>query len=629
MKMIRSCPVILLLVTFGIWVKAQDGLIIQENSPGVCTMDGIVENSAEGYTGEGYANIDNGTGIGMSWSFSVGSAGNYSIYWRYALGGSDTTSRDARLLLDNIFTSDTVRFPHSGSSSWAVWICTDTLDLFLEAGNHMINLVSITEKGLSNLDYFHILGENIEPAACVPSFTFRIGINDSLAGSVDYMPKQELYAQGTEITLTAMANEGYFFHSWSGPAASVEAEHTFPIQTNTEMTALFYPEGTTTDPGARGYAVIQHDNGTPYLLTGGSAGETVRPENLQQLKYYLEAKEPYVVELDMHLQGDNTEEISIASNKTLTGIDPGAHIEGMPLKINGSRNVIIRNITFSMVVQYDEIEINGGSRNIWIDHCDFYTDRDHELDYYDGLLDIKNLSRFITVSWCAFHDHQKSILISSGDQETADSVIRITFHHNYFFDCDSRLPSIRFGRAHIFNNYYRDNGTAINSRMGACVRVENNYFENTGTAVGMLYSPEPGSVDLTGNIFNDCGFSEEPACTLDVPYDYLDILHPADQIPDTVTLGTGHENPESIQRDMSGIPQIILFPNPATGRISLSGRNASSVYQVKVTDVSGRPVGQFIVDGNPEFDISSMKPGLYLFYLTSNEAEIVKKAVLY
>ena len=39
-----------------------------------------------------------------------------------------------------------------------------------------------------------------------------------------------------------------------------------------------------------------------------------------------------------------------------------------------------------------EIEINSASRNIWIDHCEFFTDRDHQNDedYYDGLLDIKN-----------------------------------------------------------------------------------------------------------------------------------------------------------------------------------------------------------------------------------------------
>jgi pectate lyase len=265
--------------------------------------------------------------------------------------------------------------------------------------------------------------------------------------------------------------------------------------------------------------------------------------------------------------------------------------------------------------------------NIWIDHCDFYTDRDHILDYYDGLLDIKNQSRFITVSWSKFHDHQKSVLISSGDQETADSVIRITFHHNYFFDCDSRLPSIRFGKAHIFNNYYRDNGTAVNTRMGACVRVENNYFENTGTAVGMLFSPEPGAVQLTGNIFDNSGYSEEPVCELEVPYDYSDILHPAEQIPDTVSIGTGEGIPENLDRDFTTTPHLRVFPNPATGRITLTGEGAEAVQEVLITDVAGRSAGPFRVESNHEIDLSGLGPGIYFVYM--KKALVVRKIVLY
>lgn len=146
------------------------------------------------------------------------------------------------------------------------------------------------------------------------------------------------------------------------------------------------------------------------------------------------------------------------------------------------RNIIIKNITFSRVITYDEIEINR-ARNIWIDHCEFFTDRDHDKDYYDGLLDIKNVSSFITVSWCNFHDHHKAILISSGDDSYQDTVQRITFHHNYFHDCSSRLPSIRFGRSHIFSNYYKNDDDAIHTRVGACVKVEHNCFKDVTGAI--------------------------------------------------------------------------------------------------------------------------------------------------
>ena len=47
-----------------------------------------------------------------------------------------------------------------------------------------------------------------------------------------------------------------------------------------------------------------------------------------------------------------------------------------------------------------------------------------EKDKYDGLLDIKKNSEYITVSWCYFHDHYKSILIGFTATDTYDRKIR-------------------------------------------------------------------------------------------------------------------------------------------------------------------------------------------------------------
>ena len=124
--------------------------------------------------------------------------------------------------------------------------------------------------------------------------------------------------------------------------------------------------------------------------------------------------------------------------------------------------------------------------NVWVDHCELYSDLTHDKDYYDGLLEIKNGAAFITVSWCHIHDHYKASLISSGDEQVGDTVIRATYHHNYFHNCGSRMPSIRFGKAHIFSSYYVNNfgGTGVNSRMGAVVRVDGNYFQTMENPIG-------------------------------------------------------------------------------------------------------------------------------------------------
>jgi len=615
-------------------IISQEGLIIQENTVGVCTMDGIVESSADGFTGDGYANINDGVGVGMSWSFEIPESGIYDFYWRYALGGSDQTSRDAKLMVNNVYTPDTVRFPHSGSSLWSVWITTDTFSVSLNAGQNTVRLVSITHKGLPNIDYFHIFGSGIVPSQCVPSFTFTIGINDPDAGSVEYSPVQEFYDQGTEISITATSNPGYFFHSWSGAAASTNSEHTFAIETNTTMTALFYPDGTTMDENAIGYATIQHDNGTPYLLTGGSLGETVEASTLAELQQYLGAEEPYVVELSEHIQGLNTDEIAISSHKTLIGTSKNAHIEGIRVSVNSARNVIIRNVTFSMVIQFDEIEMNGGSKNIWIDHCEFFTDLDHDVDYYDGLLDIKNQSSFITVSWSKFHDHQKCILISSGDQEVADSVIRITFHHNYFYNCNSRLPSIRFGKAHIFNNLYYNMESGINSRMEACVRVERNYFRDAGQGVGMLYSPVPGAVQLIDNIFVNTDYTDIPTCELDIPYDYSAFLHETEDLPDTVPAGTsGPELPTDLTVKTSVEP-FVIFPNPTEGDLVIaSGSAQKSIGAISIYDILGYKL--VIVDdsafnagtGLYTMDLSGLNPGVYYVLIEIDNQVLIRKIV--
>ncbi len=618
-------------------VLAQDSLVIQENTIGVCTMDGVIETSAGGYTGEGYANIDNGTGIGMSWSFEVSIPGTYRIFWRYALGGSDVTSRDAGVIL-NTFLIDTVKFPHSGSSLWSKWLMTDTVSVYLEEGLNSICLSSLTEKGLPNIDYFQIMGKGLAAAQCIPSFTFEVNVNNPVAGNVSYEPVQDHYSAGTEITVNATVNQGYFFHSWSGEEASTESTYTFKISENTHMTALYYPDGTTMDTSAVGYVTVQHDNGTPYLLIGGALGDTVEANSLDDLIGYLGDEDPYVVKLSKHITGTNTDEIKIRSNKTLLGTNDSAHIEGILVAVQNARNVIIKNITFSKVVRFDALEINSKSTNIWIDHCEFFSDLDHHTDYYDGLLDIKNQSSFITVSWTRFHHHKKCILISSGDQEVADSVIRITFHHNYFHDCNSRLPSLRFGKAHIFNNYYENCGTAINSRMNACVKVEKNYFLSTGTGVGMLYSPIPGSVDLVDNIFENTGYADSPVCQLDIPYSYSSVLDPAEDLPTFIpdnTRYTEDTNTTASETHSHAGYQLYHYPNPATTQttvvFTIPERSSVSIH---LWNILGNEIDILLrgeLDaGRYEVNIhtGNFNPGIYFYQLRTNQAAIVNSMII-
>ena len=631
-------------------IRAQDTLIIQEDPDtvilGICTVDGLIEYSQTGYTGLGYANINNGEGIGMAWSVYVDTAGDYEVAWRYALGGSDTTHRDGQLLV-NYEVVDTVEFPHTawpetGAVSWTFWEMTESHIIHLDSGQYTISLSSITHKGLANLDYFRISGvvkDSIVPTVCIPAYTFSLDQNIAEGGSVSYEPVQEYYIAGTEITVRATENSGYFFHSWSGEEAGTDTVYTFNIARNTHMSGLFYSDTTPAmDTDAYGYATVQHDNGTPYLLLGGALGDTVYAATVEELETYLGDNIPRTVIFYSQIVGTG-QEILVRSNKTLIGRND-AHLENVKLAIQNCRNVIVKNLAISKVLSADAIEING-AQNIWIDHLELYSDRDHDSleDYYDGLIDIKNLSNWITISNNYLHDHRKSILIASGDQEIQDSIQRITFHHNYFYNCGSRLPSIRFGKAHIFNNYYESNTTAINSRMGACVRVEKNVFEGGGTAVMMDYSEYGGSVELIDNDFGTSSHTDSPTCELDVPYDYSGCLEELANVKANVLAQAGVDTSLKYvdikpvlawQMDY----QLTGFPNPAANRLHISFMMPSSTdASITFFDIVGNAIKR--IDGeyskginSIEMSVSDFEPGVYLYRLETPNGSQTQRIII-
>ena len=143
-----------------------------------------------------------------------------------------------------------------------------------------------------------------------------------------------------------------------------------------------------------------------------------------------------------------------------------------------------------------------------MDHCDFSSEGIvGDKDTYDGLLDITHASDFVTVSWNKFHDHWKGSLIGHSDNNADEDTgkLHVTYHHNDWSGVNSRLPSVRFGTAHIYSSC--DHGTetsGINSRMGAQVLVENSSFTDTNRAiVTNLDSDEEGFATERNNLFEN------------------------------------------------------------------------------------------------------------------------------
>jgi pectate lyase len=521
-------------------------IIIEEDATGFDAVDGKVyprqgSTSITGYSGTGFADGDPGVGKTISWSVKAASAGTYPLSWGYAFGGAPENLRDARLVVNGVPLPDPVIFAFT--TAWTSWRETPARPVSLPAGPSFIQLQALNPSGLANIDYLKIYGEGITPDT--PSFSLTVAASDPAAGSVGFTPAMSFYPYGAMVTVTATANPGYFFQSWTGDAPAATATHTFAMVRNTRLEARFLPTGTSQDRALVGYAAVQDDAGTPYLLNGGSLGPSVTATTLDQLKIFLGSPDPYVVSFAGLIEGADL--IRVASNKTLLGVGDSAHLMGIELQINGARNVIIRNVAVSHIIAdgsgpaNDAIEITGGAKNIWIDHCELYSDLDHDKDYYDGLLDIKNESSFITVSWSNIHDHFKASLISSGDEQLSDTVIRATYHHNYFHDCGSRLPSIRFGRAHLFANYYRNNatGSCVDSRMGAVVRVENNFFETSKNTIGWFEGPATGAWDVANNSFLNCTGAQPTTSTGQLTPPYLYTAEDPAGLPVAIPAGAG------------------------------------------------------------------------------------------
>jgi pectate lyase len=111
--------------------------------------------------------------------------------------------------------------------------------------------------------------------------------------------------------------------------------------------------------------------------------------------------------------------------------------------------------------EYDAVSLKRAQR-VWVDHCDFESVHPARERFFgrvfetnDGLLDITMASDLITVSWCRFARHDKTMLIGGSDRHVGDEGhLRVTLHHNLWVDCAERTPRVRFGRVHVVNNLY-------------------------------------------------------------------------------------------------------------------------------------------------------------------------------
>jgi pectate lyase len=286
-------------------------------------------------------------------------------------------------------------------------------------------------------------------------------------------------------------------------------------------------------------------HGFAGAVTGGEGGMEVTVATFADLAAQAAAPGKLVIKVSGRITGSGT--IRVSSDKTILGTGGDAQLDASGFVIRDARNVIIRNLIISNYRPEDGVEISGPTAsNIWIDHCEFFTAPlvdEGTKDEFDGAIDITDGARFVTISWNHFHDTWKTSLIGSSDSDRGS--YEVTYHHNYFRQIGSRVPLLRFGTAHIYDNYYREVViTGINSRMGAQALVENNYFERAAEPLVSVDSPQKGGIVERNNLFfppvsklaTSPSRAALPGTLMTIPYEYP--LDPVEKVPAlTVTWG--------------------------------------------------------------------------------------------
>jgi pectate lyase len=346
--------------------------------------------------------------------------------------------------------------------------------------------------------------------------------------------------------------------------------------------------------------------------TGGQGGPTVTVYDEPNLIKYATSVTPgpYIVQVSGTINIPLTEvtgRLEISANKTIRGIGTNPTLIGLVDFKNRDGNIIVENLNITNPhagSAYDGMSVKQDIYNVLVTKCTFY-------DTGDGQLDITNNSDFVTVSWCKFYytssapdpGHTFSSLVGSSDSQSDDAAnLRVTYHHNWWTTgCKERMPRVRYGQVHVYNNYYSNlvaGGYCVGVGCGSRIRVESNYFNAVPNPWADYYTGTGYAVGHIGwnasNIFYSCTqptwATNEYATIFTPPYAYT--LDDTNDIPNMVQAYAGAGTP---------YPPHWLFT--VYGDFDISGH-------VDITDLAA--FAGYWLTNDPEADYNS--DGLVNFY---------------
>jgi pectate lyase len=236
----------------------------------------------------------------------------------------------------------------------------------------------------------------------------------------------------------------------------------------------------------------------------------------------------------------------------------GSTIRHATFNLKNASNIIVRNLKFDEMWEWDESTKgaydrndwdfmdfgNGGGvlSNVWVDHCTF-------TKAYDGVGDIKGGANHITLSWNKYtgddgatnpnsfvwqqinalesnkasyamynslrtssgfsttdivtiiQGHDKTHLIGATSFAADNSNLWVTLHHQWFINPWDRLPRLRSGNVHDYNLYVDDTLALAAKRLRDQHTINSSYSFNP--PVNGSISTEDGAVLVEKSVYID------------------------------------------------------------------------------------------------------------------------------
>jgi pectate lyase len=405
-------------------------------------------------------------------------------------------------------------------------------------------------------------------------------------------------------------------------------------------------------------------------VTGGGTATPTVVTTYAELKTAITTASVKVVHISGTITIPSAGRISFQdqSAKTIFGL-PGSKLVSTDLTAANSgiiyvkrcTNLIFRNITFEGPGAYDTDGWDNmtldNCTNVWVDHCEFQ-------DGLDGNFDIKNISDYISVTWCKFiynkapipdgpggsDDHRFSDLFGSSDGATTDrGHLRITMQNNWWAQgCVARMPRVRFGKVHVVNNLFNSTvaSQCVMAGFEADLLVESNVFENVNRPIDKMNN-DYTAITEQNNIFTSTTGNITGSGTAFTP-PYTLTITPVANVKSAVMAGAGATlsadcfvvldlQTENKPRKPEEIQGTFIYPNPAKDKATIAvalKKNEQAV--IRVYDAQGRLVDHLrtptaVTAGTQrvQYNLNKNKPGIYnVVVTTGNEVKSTYKLIV-